>query len=85
MWKSQLNKRKFYNRNKEFDLPEKLGGNFGEMEHGLQLLAQQPFFAKVNNRTVVTRGETAFLPCRVKFIQPGYMGSIQEISSLTFT
>ena len=64
-------------------MPERRPGKFGELEHGLELLAQQPFFAKVNNRTVVTRGETAFLPCRVKFIQPGYMGSIQLISSLS--
>ena len=78
MCKSQLKEkeRKFHSRNKEFDSQQTVGRNFGELEHGLELLAQQPFFAKVNNRTVVTRGETAFLPCRVKYLQAGYMVNI---------
>ena len=50
-------------------------GRFNELEKGLQFLSERPFFAKVNNRSSVKVGETAFLPCRVKFIQQGYMVS----------
>ena len=41
----------------------------------LQVLAEQPYFARVNNRTVVGPGEVAYLPCRVKSSQEGYMVS----------
>ena len=43
----------------------------------LQVLAEQPYFARVNNRTVVGPGEVAYLPCRVKSSQEGYMVSVQ--------
>ena len=41
------------------------------------MLAEQPYFARVNNRTVVAPGEVAYLPCRVKSSQEGYMVSVQ--------
>ena len=40
-------------------------------------MAEQPYFARVNNRTVVAPGEVAYLPCRVKSSQEGYMVSVQ--------
>ena len=43
----------------------------------LQVLAEQPYFARVNNRTVVGPGEVAYLPCRVKSSQEGYMVSVE--------
>ena len=75
VWNPQPNRRSFYKRSKEFDLQQTLEGRFNELEKGLQFLSERPFFAKVNNRSSVKVGETAFLPCRVKFIQQGYMVS----------
>lgn len=49
------------------------GGKFEQLERELELLSEQPYFGRVNNVTVAVRGETAYLPCRVKYIQDGYM------------
>ena len=49
------------------------GGKFEQLERELALLSEQPYFGRVNNVTVAVRGETAYLPCRVKYIQDGYM------------
>ena len=75
VWKSHVNRRNLPRRNQEFNWQQRLEGKFSELEQGLELLSEQPFFARVNNRSSVRVGETAFLPCRVKFIQPGYMVS----------
>jgi len=39
---------------------------FGHMEMRLRELRKQPYFLKVNSIVNVKRGETAYLPCRVK-------------------
>merc|ERR1719412_2713757 len=49
------------------------GSKFSRLERELEVLAEQPYFARVNNRTVVAPGEVAYLPCRVKSSQEGYM------------
>ena len=61
------------NKFKDFESQYNLERKFESLEHELEVLSEQPFFARVNNRTVVRVGEVAYLPCRVKFIQQGYM------------
>ena len=46
---------------------------FERLEHELELLSEQPYFGRVNNRSRANLGEVAYLPCRVKFMQDGYM------------
>merc|ERR1711926_20289 len=40
--------------------------SFSELELRLRNLRKQPYFLKVNSIVKVKRGETAYLPCRVK-------------------
>ena len=35
-------------------------------EEEMKKMLVQPYFARVNNKTMVNKGEVAFLPCRVK-------------------
>ena len=35
-------------------------------------LLDQPYFAKVNNKTEVHLGEIAYLPCRIKDLKEGF-------------
>ena len=75
MWRREEPRDKYsgYNNNPVFNLETK----FEDYEQELRQLAEQPFFARVNNRTVASVGDIAYLPCRVKFIQPGY--TVSEI------
>ena len=44
-------------------------------EEDMERMLEQPYFARVNTKTAVKRGEVAFLPCRVKKMGEGYMVS----------
>ena len=39
----------------------------------MKKMLDQPYFARVNNKTSVKKGEAAFLPCRVKYLAKGNM------------
>ena len=58
-----------YSSSEQFQLENR----FERLEHELELLAEQPYFGQVNNKSRVNSGEVAYLPCRVKFLQEGYM------------
>ena len=45
---------------------------YNQYEEEMEKMLEQPYFARVNNKTVVKRGEMAFLPCRVKEMGEGY-------------
>ena len=44
-------------------------------EEELKMMVEQPYFARVNNKTTVKKGDVAFLPCRVKNMGKGFMVS----------
>jgi len=74
LWVSDASKEYQSDMNSEFESEmNNFESKFEEYEEELRHLADQPFFARVNNRTVVRPGDSAYLPCRVKFIQQGYM------------
>ena len=41
---------------------------YNKYEKEMKKMLDQPYFARVNNKTRVQRGESAFLPCRVKHL-----------------
>ena len=41
-------------------------------EQEMKKMLEQPYFARVNNKTTIKMGEVAFLPCRVKQMGDGY-------------
>ena len=45
-------------------------------EKEMKKMLNQPYFARVNNKTFVRKGEVGFLPCRVKEMQEGYTVSM---------
>ena len=45
---------------------------YNQYEEEMEKMLEQPYFARVNNKTAVKRGELAFLPCRVKEMREGY-------------
>ena len=73
VWELESAKMDYDNKFKDFESQYNLERKFEKLEQELEMLSEQPFFARVNNRTVVGVGEVAYLPCRVKFIQQGYM------------
>ena len=44
---------------------------YNQYEEEMEKMLEQPYFARVNNKTAVKRGELAFLPCRVKEMREG--------------
>ena len=45
---------------------------YNQYEEEMKEMLEQPYFARVNTKTAVKRGEVAFLPCRVKEMGEGY-------------
>ena len=53
---------------------------YNKYEKEMEKMLEQPYFARVNNKTAVKRGELAFLPCRVKEMRDGY--TVSKVSNL---
>ena len=47
-------------------------GKFNFYQNEMEELLDQPYFAKVNNKTRVNLGEAAYLPCRLKNLRDGF-------------
>ena len=45
---------------------------YNHYEEEMEEVLEQPYFARVNTKTEVMRGELVFLPCRVKELAEGY-------------
>ena len=55
------------------DLAEQVDyAKYNQYEEEMEKMLEQPYFARVNNKTAIKRGEVAFLPCRVKEMRDGY-------------
>ena len=52
-------------------------------EKEMKKMLEQPYFARVNNKTRVKVGEVGFLPCRVKEMKEGYMVTWMRLSDVT--
>jgi len=52
-------------------------------EEEMKKMLDQPYFARVNNKTNVKKGEAAFLPCRVKYLAKGNMVTWMRLSDVT--
>ena len=52
-------------------------------EEEMKKMLDQPYFARVNNKTRVKVGEVGFLPCRVKEMKAGYMVTWMRLSDVT--
>ena len=50
---------------------------FNLYQQEMEELLNKSYFAKVNNKTKVILGETAFLPCRIKDLKEGYTVRLQ--------
>jgi len=52
-------------------------------EEEMKKMLDQPYFARVNNKTRVKRGESAFLPCRVKHLAEDNLVTWMRLSDVT--
>ena len=57
---------------------------YNQYEGEMERMLEQPYFARVNTKTAVKRGEVAFLPCRVKKMGKGYTVSTVWFANSTW-
>ena len=56
---------------------------YTKYEEEMKKMLEQPYFARVNNKTTVKLGKTAFLPCRVKEMLKDYTVTWMRLSDVT--